>query len=108
MEEEKEKLYRLTTEEKTIKQFFDRFYCIPKDLEVNKELKTFLENNSLVPIDDDVRNGKNGYIVFRKNKKKLTQEEVQKIKNDTGSYRSKADKYNISVGTISKIMNDKY
>lgn len=108
MEEEKEKIYRLTTEDKTIKQFFDRFYCIPKEVKTTKEIKKFLENNSLVPIDDDVRNGKNGYIVFRKNKKKLSQEEIEKIKNDTGSYRSKADKYKISIGTISKIMNDKY
>lgn len=30
------------------------------------------------------------------------------IKNDTGSCRAKAKKYNLSVGTISKIMNDKY
>ena len=30
------------------------------------------------------------------------------IKNDTGSCRAKANKYNLSVCTISKIMNDKY
>ena len=30
------------------------------------------------------------------------------IKNDTGSCRAKAKKSNLSVGTISKIMNDKY
>ena len=40
--------------------------------------------------------------------KKLNNEQVEKIKNDTGSYRAKAKKYNLSIGTISKIMNDKY
>ena len=40
--------------------------------------------------------------------KKLTKEQVEIIKNDTGSCRAKAKKYNLSVGTISKIMNDKY
>ena len=40
--------------------------------------------------------------------KKLTKEQVEKIKNDTGSYRAKAKKYKLSLGTISKIMNDKY
>ena len=45
--------------------------------------------------------------VFRKGKK-LSAEQVKQIKNDTGSYRAKAKKYKLSLGTISKIMNDKY
>ena len=38
----------------------------------------------------------------------LSAEQVEQIKNDTGSYRAKARKYKLSLGTISKIMNDKY
>lgn len=57
-------------------------------------------------------------------KKKGTEEQIQRarsggkgnsvnaiykeIKNDTGSYRSLAEKYNISIGTIYKIKNNKY
>ena len=52
-------------------------------------------------------NGKNGYIVFTR-EKLLTPEDVAVIKNDTGTQREKAKKYGLSVGTINKIMNDKY
>lgn len=38
----------------------------------------------------------------------FNKEEVEIIKNDTGSYRSLAEKYNISIGTIYKIKNNKY
>ena len=94
--------YRMRLEnDKTLKQFFERFYCIPKDKNFTKEQVQFL-------VDPDVIAGKNGYIVFRDKSKKLSPEEVEKIKNDTGSYRAKAEKYNISIATISKIMNDKY
>nr|UVX54047.1 MAG: Mitochondrial ribosomal protein subunit L20 [Bacteriophage sp.] len=54
-----------------------------------------------------MREGKDGYIVERKGKK-LSDEQVEQIKNDTGSYKAKAEKYKVSVGTISKIMNDQY
>lgn len=91
----------------TLKQFFDRFYVIPKDLNWNDEELEFLEKYSFELIDPRVRAGKDGYIVERKGKK-LSTEEVEKIKNDIGSYRAKAKKYNLSLGTISKIMNNKY
>lgn len=91
----------------TLKQFFERFYVIPKDLDLeDQEIKT-LEKYKFELSDPQVRAGKNGYIVERK-VKKLSAEQVEQIKNDTGSYRSKAKKYNLSLGTISKIMNDKY
>lgn len=101
--------YRMRLEnDKTLKQFFERFYCIPKDKNFTKEQVQFLELHEVKPVDPDVIAGKNGYIVFRDKSKKLSSEEVEKIKNDTGSYRAKAEKYNISIATISKIMNDKY
>ena len=100
--------HRLTeNNDKTLKQFFNRFYCIPKDSNLTKEQKEFLERANCTPISEDVLNGKDGYIVFRKGKK-LSDKEVEIIKNDTGSYRAKAKKYKLSLGTISKIMNDKY
>ena len=61
----------------------------------------------MVLIGEDVISGKNGYIV-EGIAKKLTKEQVEIIKNDTGSQWEKANKYNVSVGTINKIMNDKY
>jgi DNA invertase Pin-like site-specific DNA recombinase len=101
--------YKMILEnDKTVKQFFERFYCIPKDKEFSKAELEFLEKYKLEIADPEVKKGANGYIVFRNTKKKLSREEVEKIKNDTGSYREKAEKYNISKGTISKIMNDKY
>lgn len=93
--------------DKTLKQFFDRFYCIPKDIECTKEERKFLERVNHNPVSENVLNGKNGHIVFRKGKK-LSAEQVEQIKNDTGSYRAKARKYKLSLGTISKIMNDQY
>ncbi len=105
---EEDKRYNLVLEgDNTLKQFFDRFYVIPKELDFEEqEIKTF-EKYAFVLSDPKVRAGKDGYIVERRGKK-LTNEQVEIIKNDTGSYRSKAKKYNLSLGTISKIMNDKY
>lgn len=91
----------------TLKQFFDRFYVIPKDLKCSDEELEFLEKYSFELSDPKVREGKDGYIVERKGKK-LSAEQVEQIKNDIGSYRAKAKKYKVSVGTISKIMNDRY
>ena len=99
--------YLRESNDKTLKQFFNRFYCIPKDINLTKEQKEFLESVHHTPVSENVLNGKDGYIVFRKGKK-LSAEQVKQIKNDTGSYRAKAKKYKLSLGTISKIMNDKY
>lgn len=107
-EENGEVTYDLVLEgDNTLKTFFERFFVIPKDLNyTEKELK-FLKSLEFELTDPRVRAGKDGYIVERKGKK-LSDEEVEIIRNDTGSYRVKAKKYNLSVGTISKIMNNKY
>lgn len=92
----------------TLKQFFDRFYVIPRDKQFSKEQLQFLEENSFIPADESVLNGKNGYLVFRLNQKKVSKELQEIIRNDKDLYRKKAKKYGVSIGTISKIMNDKY
>lgn len=103
-----EKIYQLTVgKDNTIKQFVDRFYIVPRDRNFTETQRKFLERNSCHISDPDIAAGKNAYIVQRRGKK-LTKEQVEKIKNDIGSYRAKAKKYNLSLGTISKIMNDKY
>lgn len=100
--------YSLTVgKDNTIKQFVERFYILPRDNSFTEEQRKFLEENSCYISNPIIAAGKNGYIVFRKGKK-LSAEQVEQIKNDTGSYRAKAKKYNLSVGTISKIMNNKY
>ena len=99
--------YPLYEGKNTLKSFYEYNYVIPRCADMPKEVREFLEKNSFVLTEEEHANGENGYIVFRP-KKKLTKEQVEIIKNDTGSYRAKAKKYNLSLGTISKIMNDKY
>lgn len=102
------KTYPLTVgKDNTIKQFVERFYIVPRDMSFTEEEKNFLEKYSCYISNPIIAAGKNGYIVQRRGKK-LTKGQVEIIKNDTGSYRAKAKKYNLSLGTISKIMNDKY
>lgn len=101
------KCYPLFEGKNTLKNFYEYNYVIPKCVELPEEIRTFLDKRSFELSCEEVANGKNGYIVFRPYKK-LTKEQVEEIKNDTGSYRAKAKKYNLSLGTISKIMNDKY
>lgn len=92
----------------TLKSFVSRFYILPRDKEYTTEQMEFLESNCLIPADESVLAGKNGYIVFRLNQKKVSKELQEIIRNDKDSYRKKAKKYGVSIGTISKIMNDKY
>lgn len=107
----KDSNYKMVLEnDKTVKQFFDRFYVLPKKpntYEWTKEEREFLEKHSLELVEELERIGKDGYIVTRR-KKKFTPEEVQKIKNEPGSYRAKAKKYKVSLATMYKIMRDKY
>lgn len=109
MDNKKEReTYSLTVgKDNTIKQFVERFYILPRDNSFTEEQRKFLEENSCYISNPIIAAGKNGYIVFRKGKK-LSAEQVEQIKNDTASYRAKAKKYKLSLGTISKIMNDKY
>lgn len=103
-----ERSYSLTSgKDNTVKQFVDRFYIIPRDMDFTEPQRKFLEENSCYISNPEIASGRNGYIVQRRGKM-LTSEQVVIIKNDTGSYRAKAKKYNLSLGTISKIMNDKY
>lgn len=102
------RIFNLVKEgDNTLKQFMDRFYVLPKDHNWSKEEREFLEKHYLELTEENERLGKDGYIVQRK-KKMFNKEEVEIIKNDTGSYRSLAEKYNISIGTIYKIKNNKY
>lgn len=105
----KKETYLLTVKgDNTLKTFFDRFYILPKEgKEWGKAEKEFLEKNKLFLINPKVANGENGYIIFAK-EKLLSPEDVAIIKNDTGTQREKAKRYGLSVGTINKIMNDKY
>lgn len=52
--------------------------------------------------------GAKGILFTARYVERFNKEEVEIIKNDTGSYRSLAEKYNISIGTIYKIKNNKY
>lgn len=99
--------YLRSGNDKTLKQFFERFYCIPKEGKYSESELDFLEKHTCLPTHKLVAEGKDGYIVFRK-KKKVSADLIEVIKNDTDSYRSKANKYNLSLSTIYKIMNDKY
>lgn len=109
-EKETSKYKMVLEHDKTVKQFFDRFYVLPKEPESyqwTESERKFLELHSLELIDELERIGKDGYIVTRR-KKKFKPEEVEKIKNEPGSYRAKAKKYKVSLTTMYKIMRDKY
>lgn len=99
----------------TLEELAKEYYLIPKcvkykNLNITNE-KELME--LLSEVDDfsniyDKEKLKHIYIVKQKREKKLSQEEVKIIKEDKGSVREKAKKYNISIGTVSKINNDKY
>lgn len=109
MSKEKDKyIYSLVLpEDNTIKQLFERFHIIPRGLDFTDEELKILNKYSFELTDPRVKAGKDGYIVERK-QKLFTPEEVEKIKNEPGSYREKAEKYGVSPATIYKIMKDKY
>lgn len=92
----------------TLCGFFKRFYVLPKDVDYTPEQLEFIQSKCLIPADEQVAKGKNGYIIFRLNQKKVSKELQEIIRNDKGSCREKAKKYGVSIGTISKIMNNKY
>lgn len=104
-----DKTYYIREGGKTLKQFFDRFYCIPKDLQLTKEQLEFLKANAIYPIDEDIKNGRDGYIVKRGRRKKiLTFEQQIEILESDLPYRKLSEKYNCSVGTICKIKKGIY
>ena len=46
--------YLRESNDKTLKQFFNRFYCIPKDINLTKEQKEFLESVNHTPVSENV------------------------------------------------------
>ena len=99
---------------KTLKEFSEDFYIIPKGIiGTIAPINTIEEFNFLCSKLDLFADGINwgmlesGRIIYSKTKI-FNKDEVEKIKAETGSQRAKAKKYNVSVGTINKIMNDKY
>lgn len=102
----------------TLKEVHEDYWIVPKSLEKvligNKEidLTLFFELCEMVDyfevdcIDDDIL--KNGFVCYSSKEKKVSEEEEQKIKNDTGSIKELSDKYGYSVGTIHKIRNNNY
>lgn len=110
--DDKDRFYPIILEDdNSLKQFFDRFYVIPKDYSfITAEDKKILDKYNTKLYSENVAAGKNGYIVFRgKKPKKLTDLDIQRIKNDTvSSQRALAFKYNVGVATINKIKNNKY
>lgn len=93
-----------------MKKMFDKFYIVPKNFPFSAEQKEFLEENSMKLLDENIANGKDGYIVFRGKKlKSLNKKQIEEIKADNiTTQRDLAFKYNVSAATINKIKNDKY
>ena len=107
----------------TMKKFRESYYIVPKSLEmvslsefggsdINlKKLGIFLNRIDMFIVEDCKLTElllKTGYICYSDNTKKLNPKQIEEIKKDKGSVREKAKKYGLSVGTISKINNDKY
>lgn len=108
--------YRLRkSDDKTIKQFMDRFYVLPKEdrngdpYKYTKEELEVIKKHKLDLVSEKVKEGKDGYIVFRGTKpKKLSNEQCEEIKSSSLNQRELAKKYNVSVGTINKVKKGMY
>lgn len=101
----------ISENDNSLKQFFDRFYVIPKDFSIiSPEDRKIIEKYKSELTDKLVSAGKDGYIVFRGNRsKKLNAKQIEEIKADNvSSQRKLALKYNCSHATINKIKNNKY
>lgn len=100
----------------SLKEISEKYYLIPKGVKyyntentnVTELVEVALETLDMFELNYDEEELKNSYIVKRKSEKKLSDEEVKKIKEFKGSVREKAKRFGVSVGTISKINNDKY
>lgn len=98
-------------DDNSLKQFFDRFYVVPKDhVALTSKDRSIIEKYSIRLLNDGVANGLNGYIVFRgKKPKKLDSGQIAEIWADTVStQRELAFKYGVGVATINKIKKGKY
>ena len=83
-------------------------YYNANNVNITELVESALEMLDMFELNYDEEDLKNSYIVKRKTEKKLSDEEVKKIKESKGSVREKAERFGVSVGTISKINNDKY
>lgn len=99
----------------TLQELSEEYYLVPKGIKyeninvsTSEEFERILEDVDQFGDIYDKEYLSSSYIVRQKRGKKLNDEEVKIIKEDKGSVRVKAKKYNISIGTVSKIMNDKY
>ena len=98
----------------TLEELSKEYYLIPKGVKYTINISTSDEMERVLEVIDqfgdiyDEEYLKTSYIVRQKRGKKLNAEQIEEIKNAKGSMRDKARKYNISVGTVCKIMNDKY
>ena len=91
-----------------LEHFFNRFYVIPKDIDIkDTTIKEFLELHSLEIINKEIKD--KAYIVMQGKKKKvLTEEQIQIIKDSDKSQRALATEFGVSVGTINKVKKGNY
>mgnify|MGYP004645427619 CR=1 FL=1 len=111
MTKDKDIIYKMTLEnDNTIKTFFERFYVIAKNNEfLTEENKKFLEAFSCELVDDKVKEGKDGFLVFRgKKPKKLNETQCKEIRESNLTQMELSKLYGVSVGTINKVKNNKY
>lgn len=94
----------------TLKQFFDRFYVIPKeDGDYTNEQIEFLKQKTIHLMNNEVKTGRDGFIVFRGTKKKvLTEEQCNEIRESNLTQMELSKQYKVSIGTINKVKNNKY
>lgn len=100
----------------SLKEVSEKYYLIPKgvkyynteSINVTEMVEVALETLDMLENIHDEEELKNSYIVKRKTGKKLNAKQVKEIKEFKGSVREKAEKFGVSVGTISKINNNKY
>ena len=99
----------------SLKEVAEKYCLIPKGVkysDINGEditelVKVGFENLDIFECYSD-EELKNIYIVKRKTEKKLNAKQVKEIKEFKGSVREKAKRFGVSIGTISKINNNKY
>lgn len=107
-----ETIYKLTLEgDNTVRTIFDRFYIINKsDPHLTDDDRKIIEKYMCELVNEDVRAGKDGFLIFRGTKKKrFTEEQCKEIREDKNlTQRQLAEKYKCSIGTINKIINQKY
>ena len=112
MSEDKVKYNLVQKNDNTLKSFFNKFYVIPKHpkdrIYTDVEIASF-KKNEIILSDENIRNGLDGYIVRRgKRPRKLSNKQVQEIKESNLSYRKLSEKFNVSIGTIFRVKNNKY